>query len=339
MSIITNTAPEISRDRYGRPLVVPQGGGKPVPYTRCTTYIDCLEDKFNLQKWMQRMVALGLATRPDLLLSVSAHPEDKKQLDKICDDAREAAGSSAKATTGTALHALTEIPDRGGQLPVLPANYKASIDAYVAATAPLKAVAIEQFLVLDTLKIGGTTDRIVEYGGETYIADIKTGSIEWGALKIAMQLAVYARSWAYDIGTAERTPTGVSTNRGLIIHLPSVDDPADATCTLHWVDLEAGWQAVQVAAQVREKRSLKFKDLTQPFVADEPVRPSLHLEKRDDAKAAADTAHELEQLERMIRGCPTRDDVLALWAKHKATWTDHLTDVAKDHVAGLDVAS
>lgn len=339
MTTLNTPAPEIARDRWGRPLVTPPDGGKPVAYTRCTTFIDCLEDKFNLQKWMQRMVALGLASRPDLLLSVSAHPDDKRQLDRICDDAREAASASAKATTGTALHAITELPDRGLPLPVLPPNAKASIDAYIAATSSLKAKAIEQFLVLDTLKIGGTTDRIVEHGGELYIADIKTGSIDWGALKIAMQLSIYARSWAYDIATGERTPTGVSTNRGLIIHLPSVDDPADAKCELHWIDLEAGWQAVQVAAQVRDKRALKFKDLTEPFTGDAPERPSLRLQKANEARAAQEAETEAALLERMIRGCPTRDDVLALWQANEAAWTDHLSDVAREHIASVQAAS
>jgi hypothetical protein len=41
----------------------------------------------------------------------------------------------------------------------------------------------------------------VEYGGKRYIADLKTGSIEWGTLKIAAQLAVYARSHTYDVAT------------------------------------------------------------------------------------------------------------------------------------------
>ena len=167
MTIVT-PGPELPRDRYGRPLVVPPQGGKPVAYTRCTTYIDVLEDKYNLNLWSQRNVALGLASRPDLLLSVSAHREDKKALNRICDDAREAASASAAATRGTALHALTELVDRGQPLPPLPANAQASLDAYVEATAHLKATHIEQFCVQDHLKIGGTPDRVVTFEGGTY---------------------------------------------------------------------------------------------------------------------------------------------------------------------------
>lgn len=338
MTIVT-PPPEISRDRYGRPLVKPANGGKPVAYTRCTTFIDVLEDKFNLQKWMQRNVALGLASRPDLLLSVSAHREDKKALDRICDDAREAASASAAATKGTALHALTELVDRGQDLPPLPANAQASLDAYVEATKALKAVHIEEFCVQDHLKIGGTPDRIVTFEGNTYIADIKTGSIEWGALKIAMQLSIYSRSVLYDVATGARTPHGADVNRGLIIHLPAVDDPAEATCTLHWIDLEAGNDAVNVAKQVRDQRTRKFKDLCVPFEGTTPAVPKIRKEREAAATEAKRAQLLLAELERRIKASNTADQVRELWAEHEAVWTDQLTEVAKAHLAVLPTAS
>lgn len=325
MTIVT-TSPEIDRDRYGRPMVMPPNGGKRVAYTRCTTFIDVLDDRFNLEQWKQRMVATGLAQRPDLLLGVQAHLDDKRELNKLCDSAREAAASSAAATTGTALHALTELIDRGQELPVIPTESKADLDAYRAATAGLKATHIERFAVMDRLKVGGTPDRIVKYGGESYIADIKTGSIEWGTLKIAMQLAIYSRSSLYDIATGARTVHGASTNRGIIIHLPA----GQAKAELHWIDLEAGWHAVQVAKDVREKRKLKFKELTEPF--GKPDRDSLHLQKRDAAKAEDRAGSSLEQ---QINACETPDEVRQLWADNAKGWTETLTAAAKRRIAGL----
>lgn len=325
-------APEIGRDRYGRPLVIPAGGGKPIAYTRCTTYIDVLEDKFNLQKWMQRQVALGLSMRPDLLTSTIANRDDKRQLDAICEKAREAAASSAAATNGTSVHSFTEVHDRGQEIPAhLPAAVRASIDAYAAATQHLKAVHIEEFTVLDTLKVGGTPDRIVKHDGGLYIADIKTGSIEWGALKIAMQMAIYARSWLYDVATGERTAHGADTTKALIIHLPAVEDPADAKCELHWIDIEAGWQAVRVATDVRAQRRIKFTDLTTPF-------GQTHLSMHQQAKAeraAAQAEASNPSLETRIRACKSADDVRALWAAHTNEWTDDLTAVATAHIATL----
>lgn len=313
---ITNPTPELARDHFGRPMVTPVGGGKPTPYTRCTTYIDVLSDKFNLQQWEKRMVAIGLAARPDLLLSVSAHLDDKGALNRLCGEAKEAAAASAAATTGTALHALTELIDRGQDLPPgLPAHVLADLEAYRAATKDLKATHIEQFMVLDTLKIGGTPDRVVSYKGKKYIADLKTGSIEWDTLKIAMQLAVYSRSKTYDIATGTRDTHNAELDKGLVIHLPA----GEATCRVYWIDLLEGWNAVLIAKQVREKRAVKFRDLTIPFEGSlEVATPSL-----------------AEQ----IAACGTADDVRALWAANASGWSDELTAAAKAHIESLPTAS
>jgi hypothetical protein len=259
---ITTVNHEPARDRWGRPLVIPPGGGKATPYTRCTTFIDCLDDRYNLELWKIRQAAIGLTERPDLHLAVSAHRDDKKKLDKICNDAIEAAKSSAAATTGTALHSLTELVDAGRDLPGLPDSAKADLEAYREGTAALTVVAMEQFGVHDELKVAGTWDRLVEYQGQRFIADLKTGStIDYSLGKIAMQLAIYSRCQVYDVPTGQRTPLDVYPNAGLVIHLPA----GQARCDLHWVDLKAGWEGVQLAAQVRAWR--KRKGLASPFAA------------------------------------------------------------------------
>lgn len=250
----------VPRDRWGRPLVVPPEGGAPVAYTRCTTYVSCLEDTHGLALWQQRMVALGLADRPDLLLAVSAHRDDTRRLNEITAQARDAAAAGAAATTGTALHALTERIDRGQPLGAVPAAYQADLDAYRQATAGLEVLAVEQFVVCDPLRVGGTLDRLVRVAGRVYVADIKTGDITHAAGKIAMQLAVYAHSVPYDHATRQRTPRPwpVETDRGLVIHLPA----GTGQCQLWWVDLAAGWEAVQLARQVRAWRARR--DLLTP---------------------------------------------------------------------------
>lgn len=296
---LVSPEPRIERDRYERPLVIPPGGGKPVAYTRATTFVDCIEDKYNLQRWQQRMVARGLSLRSDYLLRVVSigDPGDdrakKSQLDKLCENAIEVAKGSAGATTGTALHALTELIDRGEELPPLPAGAAASLERYREATADLTALHIERFLVLDTLKIGGTPDRIVKVGtgpkAPIVIADVKTGSIDYGIAKISAQLAVYARSALYDVPTGERSPHGASPVAGLVIHLPAVDDPKDARCDLVWVDLLAGWNDVLLARDVREARRKRYADLTRPWAgAQMPAfeRPDRIREALDDMPLA-----------------------------------------------------
>ena len=255
---------EVPRDeRFNRPLILPpEGGDKLVPYTRVTTFVGALEDNFNLGKWEKRMVAIGLADRPDLLLATSAHRDDKDELDKIADKAKEAAKAGAAATTGTALHSLTEKVDRGEELPPLPAEYQADMAAYAAVSRRLRTQAIETFVVNDQYQAGGTFDRIFEVDGVRYIGDTKTGgNLEYGIVKIIMQLAMYANSHEYNPDGGARGALNVSPQWGIVVHLPA----GKGECKAYWVNLEWGWYGVQLAYSVRQIRKLKMKDLAHEF--------------------------------------------------------------------------
>jgi hypothetical protein len=54
-------------DRYGRYKLVDPATGEVRPYTRATTFAKSISDTFTLSLWSQRMVAKGLAMRPDLV--------------------------------------------------------------------------------------------------------------------------------------------------------------------------------------------------------------------------------------------------------------------------------
>lgn len=306
----------IQRDRFGRPLILPPGGPKPVPYTRCTTFVDALDDKYNLQRWQQRMVAIGLADRPDLMLSVAAHRGDKAELNRITEKALEAAQAGAAATTGTALHALTEQIDRNQPLGVIPAAYQADLEAYREATKPLRVLEIEQFCVYDALKVAGTLDRLLEYEGWRGVGDLKSGTIEWGALKIAMQLAMYAHSTPYNPATHQREPrpSPIDTEWALVIHLPA----GQGRCELQWINIADGWEAVQCAAQVRQWRSRKHW-----FTPFEHLHPG-------PVDLAGQLAH-----------AATVEVLRALWTRAIAegSWTDEHLTIALRRKAELEGAA
>jgi hypothetical protein len=63
---ITSITPEVERDRYGRPMILPKGRTKKAPYTRCTTFVSAFEDTYNLEQWKLRQAAIGLSMRRDL---------------------------------------------------------------------------------------------------------------------------------------------------------------------------------------------------------------------------------------------------------------------------------
>lgn len=338
------THPEPPRDRWQRPLIIPPDGGKPTAYTRCTTYVDVLEDKYNLQKWMQRMVAVGLAQRPDLHLaaaSMAADPQaNKRDLDGICEQAVEAARGTAKATTGTALHAYVERINRGVvDLGPVPTEYQRHLDAYRAATAGFTPLHVERFVVQDQLRVGGTPDLIAQIDGldGLVVVDLKTGpsTLKYGALKVAMQLAMYSHSCLYAADTGQRAEIeGLRTDIGVVVALNSETDPsvdADAgKCELHLVDLSAGWEAVQVATQVREWR--KRKGLLRPAEL-----PSAALPAALTAPAAPVVdAHQLDRaLTDAIADAASREALLDLWSRAGEAWGEHHTAAATQRLAQL----
>lgn len=227
----------IARDRYGRPLVTPPGGGKPMAYTRATTIAGILDDRYNLELWKLRQVASGLSRRRDLVALAAAqstayatavereNAEDekaaKRALDKICGDAMDAAASGAAANLGSALHQFIDEINQGRE-PVIPADLRNDVDAYRNVMRDWDVVASEQFLVLDELKVAGTADVIGRHRktGTLAVMDLKGLALDtpiptpegWttmGAIEVGAQVfgsdgqvaAVTAKSETKQIGT------------------------------------------------------------------------------------------------------------------------------------------
>ena len=262
MSTIVAPSTPVNRDRYGRPLIVPPEGGKPVPYTRATTLAGTLDDRSALEKWMCRQTALGLADRTDLYVAVSAHRDDKQHLNRIVQEAQDAAKSSAAATRGTAVHALTELVDRGQNLPSLPDEVAADLAAYRNTISQVDVEAVELFVVCDELQTAGTADRIVRWDGRRMILDLKTGSTldySWGA--IAQQLAIYAHGALYDPADHTRTALNVDLNVALVAHLPA----GQGRCDLYQVNIDHGWHAAQLSTRARAFRKHARKGLATPI--------------------------------------------------------------------------
>ena len=254
----TLTRAEPTRDRYGRPLIVPRAGGKPRPYTRPTTLADTLDDRHNLELWKMRQVTLGLVARPDLIArAATTDPTDKSTLNGIASDALDAAGSSAAANLGTAIHAAIEQVNRGHEPPEMFADavaaYRGALERHGVEVDPDN---VERFCVNELVSAAGTFDMRVRVGDRWYIADLKTGSsVEWSGRSFAIQLAIYAGATSYyDCATDTHTdPEPVDQDRALIVHLPAGGD----TCTLHWLDIAAGREALDHAMWVRKWRNNK----------------------------------------------------------------------------------
>lgn len=260
-----------------------------VAHTRVTTFIDVLDDKSNLMAWKGRMVLIGVATDTGLLDGVlEQDPEEKEGkdfLNRKAEVAAKLAGSEAKADKGTHLHGLSELVDEGKPLPSdISFEDVLDMDSYRRQTVGLKIRHMERLVVNTQYKVAGTPDRVSEWvgdepliapngyvfepgAGELIITDLKTGSVEYGALKMAMQLSIYANSNLYDHKDGAQTPfENINREWGIIMHTPA----GSGETHLYWADLTLGWEAVAVAKTVRDLRNRGRKALS-PLVRQNTV--------------------------------------------------------------------
>jgi hypothetical protein len=262
---------QIRRDRWGRYLLPHPETGKEQAWTRVTTLSSTLADRFGLEKWMQRNIVYGIGQRQDLYArAAAAKLEDKDTLTQIVDAAQAAAADKAGANLGSAIHQFTERIDRGEALTV-PAPYDKDIVAYLAAidAADIAVVVgwVEKVVCIPELEVVGTLDRLVEgpwVPAKPRIADVKTGKdvVRYGMTEIALQLALYAHASYWWTGNGWQPMNApIDQDKGIVIHLPV----GQGTCTLYEVDLQAGWDAVRLAVDVRAWR--KRKDLAQQIPA------------------------------------------------------------------------
>lgn len=329
---------ELPRDRWGRPLITPPDGGEPVAYQRVTTFVGCLEDTYHLGLWQQRMVALGMAQRRDLVLSAVAVSDPssqngKRTLNALAKSAIDAAKGTAAATTGTALHSFSEKIDRGEPLgDFVPEEYVADLEAYRALVTPLfTPLAIEGFCVVDDLRVGGSYDRILAFKeeglrayydtrgellrypdgeivetGDAVIGDLKTGSVDFGMGKITMQLGTYANAqdYSHTLGTRSPLVGNPSKKWAVVIHLPAGTGQA----RLLWVDIAAGWEtASTLAPRVHAWRKRKAGDLSSTFAS------------------ASSTPLAPPSLPERIRTAASYEALVALYAENAGAWTPGLT--------------
>lgn len=311
---MTDPFTEIERDRYGRYLLPDPDNGKKLPWTRATTFAKTVSDTFALTAWGERMVAKGIASRPDLYaLAASTAVEDKDTLNRIAKDAKDAAAASAGANLGTALHGFTEAVDRG-ETPAVPAPWDADIRAYQQTMRQAGLVIsrqhIERIVVLPDLRVAGQFDRLLAGAdGTLRVGDVKTGKgVEYAWQEIAIQLALYSRAaliWNASRRIYEPMPP-VDQDHAVVMHLPA----AKARCDLWTVDIAAGWDMVDICARVRAWRIRR--DLAKPLA----VPPT-------DAEIGARLMR--STLIKRITKAPTIADLEALWAANAHTWTPELT--------------
>ncbi len=236
-------------------------GGKKRRAKNVSSVAKVPDDPYNLTAWGKHQVAIGLASRPDLLESVAAHWDDKTKLNDICTQASDAADARKAATAGTTAHRITERVDLGEAVLDTPlAKRVATMWTDLLAGNGLTVVPdmVERVVVHPDRYVCGTFDRLVRTrDGRLLIADIKTGT---SAINFphstAVQLALYANApflaarWGSAASGSTRTftPFGPELDEldrsvGLVLYLP-LDEGAEGDATVYEYDLDAAWRCV-----------------------------------------------------------------------------------------------
>lgn len=276
--------PEPLRDQWGRYLLPHPVTGlysddkvkatRRNGWMRVTTFAKAAADTYALTRYDERLTLLGATLRPDVIALAHGKDvrEDKRELNQLVTQVKDAAGAKVAANIGTAVHGFTEQVDAGWiDLSDVPKAYQEHVERYLdeLAQAGLKPVPglIERTTFVSEWDVVGTFDRVLYHRpSDSYvIGDLKTGrDLSYGRMEIAIQLALYSRgvnahgvfdwntqTWLREMHDGRNLR--VRTDFGVVMHLP-IQGPNAGQCTLKRINLTAGWEAARVSMDVLRSR-------------------------------------------------------------------------------------
>lgn len=279
----------VIRDQYGRPMLIPPGGGPRQWYTSVSTLADTLGDTFGLDRWDRRMIARGMGLDEELAALAASEPyntglgePDKKEmkesgrrLDEIVERARDVAKAHQKRDWGTAFHGFTE-PEHSEYIKV-PERMQPAVTSFWERCKDyqVEIVATELFIVNEEFRCAGTLDHLVRIPGYEGLLIFDKKSGVYHPEKCRIQLALYAGGVVYDKETDERFPfmslfgDPVNQEIGVTSHTPAV--VGEGHTEFYEEPLGVGRRAAAAAIWVREylKENNRARKKSLPKLVDE----------------------------------------------------------------------
>lgn len=325
----------IKRGRYA--LTNPDTG-KPATFQRVTKFCSATQDESGLIDWVARYVAKGVGDHDDLAFrAASASIDDRGELNRVAQEAKQRAGGNQASDDGTLLHKLTEAVDRG-ENPRVPAKWKGHIQRYreLVDNGPLEVVTdyIERVVCVPELGVAGTFDRLMRVKrdvtvafpsgrtaelreGELVVVDVKSSKqLELSALKFATQFSIYSRArHVWNVAEEDWDPLPeVNQDVAFIYWIPSTKTQAEIVA----VDINAGWEAALECKRIIEMRRGNKKLIQSVY--------------------AAATGEDPGSFSYQIRNAVSKEELSAIWreANDARLWNKQLEALGKNRLRELE---
>jgi len=162
----THPTPGVCRGHQGKPIIIQPDGVKTLQYGRASNYGDSLDDKSNLIDWSCATALRGALKAPQVLEQFRQADDGwveqaaKDAMRKLIGQLKVIGDAEKAANKGTLIHGWSERLDLGEDLSEMPEEIRTDLTAYEYVTdEEFDHLIVEQFMVLDELRLAGTPDR------------------------------------------------------------------------------------------------------------------------------------------------------------------------------------
>lgn len=245
--------------------------GKAIRCTGATTVAKVAANSYNLERWSERMVALGVMQDANLRENVAINAENRRALDTFTQQAKEIAGAFKNRDRGSQMHHALQMVLTGQDHRLLTPQLRSDADRLARAldTHKLTPVAdrVEQFILYPQHAIAGRYDCILETpSGDWVLVDLKSSrNAVLYPQSTCTQLAIYRNAPLSSVNVDHKFSEGgddvcvvednnwdttLSDRLHPDIAYVLVCEPDADEAEMWTVDIGHGWEAAQLAFQV-----------------------------------------------------------------------------------------
>ena len=247
-----------------------------------TTLAKIPTDTYSIDRWCERMVAIGVTVDKNIRENIACHIDNKQRLNDFCEDAKKAAKAHEKADRGIQMHRVLELILLDQEIKLVTDQQRAdalvlkrTLDRY-KLTPHLNLT--EQFVAWPDQVVCGRFDAVLERpDGQLWLVDLKSGpnAVAYPQ-STAVQLALYARAPHVSVDapaygdkqevTQWRTmPERLDMRTARVLLLP----PDEQVGTLHRINIEHGWAGARMALEAVKWRKVANEAITSPEMAED----------------------------------------------------------------------